>query len=89
MINFLEGLLSTFRSQLGGFLILYLPAFLSHLKLLFFFFPFICKGGLSSDILALQHQSSQLGLRLTNRQSVKALSGQIIDDLIIPESLIR
>lgn len=46
-------------------------------------------GGLSSDILALQHQSSQLGLRLINRQAVQQCSGQIIDDLIIPENLIR
>ena len=46
-------------------------------------------GGLSSDILQLQHQSSQLGLRLANRQGARSLLGQVIDDLIIPESLIR
>ncbi|XP_046653328.1 vacuolar protein sorting-associated protein 52 homolog isoform X1 [Daphnia pulicaria] len=58
----MEGLLSTFRSQLGG---------------------------LSSDILQLQHQSAQLGLRLSNRQAARSLAGQIIDDLVIPEALIR
>lgn len=46
-------------------------------------------GGLSSDILQLQHQSGQLGLRLANRQSARSLTGQIIDDLVVPESLIR
>lgn len=46
-------------------------------------------GGLSSDILQLQHQSAQLGLRLSNRQAARSLAGQIIDDLIIPEPLIR
>jgi len=50
---------------------------------------FYILGGLSSDILALQHQSSQLGLRLINRQAVQQCSSQIIDDLIIPENLIR
>ena len=46
-------------------------------------------GGLSSDILQLQHQSAQLGLRLGNRQGARSLLGQIVDDLVIPESLIR
>ena len=46
-------------------------------------------GGLSSDILQLQHQSGQLGLRLANRQGARSLTGQIIDDLVVPESLIR
>ena len=46
-------------------------------------------GGLSSDILQLQHQSAQLGLRLSNRQAARSLAGQIIDDLVIPETLIR
>lgn len=46
-------------------------------------------GGLSSDILQLQHQSSQLGLRLTNRQAARSLAGQVIDDLVVPEQLIR
>lgn len=46
-------------------------------------------GGLSSDILQLQHQSTQLGLRLGNRQGARSLMGQVIDDLIIPETLIR
>lgn len=46
-------------------------------------------GGLSSDILQLQHQSTQLGVRLANRQAAKSLASQIIDDLIIPESLIK
>lgn len=46
-------------------------------------------GGLSSDILQLQHQSGQLGLRLANRQGARSLLGQVVDDLVIPESLIR
>jgi len=46
-------------------------------------------GSLSNEIETLQKQSINMNVQLCNRQSVRAELSQFVDDIVIPEFLIK
>ena len=46
-------------------------------------------GSISSEIIHLQQQSVDMNLRLKNRQAVRGQLSQFVDDMTVPEAMIR
>lgn len=46
-------------------------------------------GSISSEILSLQQQSVQMNLKLRNRQAVRGELSQFVNDMVIPEGMIK
>ena len=46
-------------------------------------------GSISSEIVHLQQQSVDMNLRLKNRQAVRGQLSQFVDDMTVPEAMIR
>ncbi|UYV71586.1 VPS52 [Cordylochernes scorpioides] len=46
-------------------------------------------GSISHEILSLQHQSVAMNIRLKNRQAIRGELSQFIDDIVVPESMIK
>lgn len=46
-------------------------------------------GSISSEILALQRQSVGMNMRLGNRQAVRGELTQFVQDMVVPEEMIK
>ncbi len=46
-------------------------------------------GSISSEIQSLQEQSLEMNLKLQNRQAVRGELSQFVDDMVIPQLMIK
>lgn len=46
-------------------------------------------GSISSEIQLLQQQSVNMNVKLKNRQAVRAELSQFIDEMVVPEAMIK
>ena len=46
-------------------------------------------SSISSEIQALQHQSVSMNIKLKNRQSIRGELSQFIDEMLVPEIMIK
>ena len=46
-------------------------------------------GSISSEIQTLQRQSMEMNVKLKNRQAVRGELSQFVDEMVVPEAMIK